>query len=66
VLADVADKPYGSIEDIDKVHRINPEKLGDYSIYIKKNGTMSNAYVDTGLIGNSDLGESSFSGGNVG
>lgn len=45
---------------------IDPEDLDDYSIYIKEDGTMSNAYVDTGLIGNGDLGESGFSGGNLG
>lgn len=47
-------------------YRINPADLPKYSIYIKSDGTLSDAYVDTGLIGNSDLGESGFSGGNVG
>lgn len=65
-LAEVADKEYGTIADIDKIHRINPADLSKYSIYIKSDGTLSDAYVDTGLIGNSDLGESGFSGGNVG
>ena len=46
--------------------RIDPAELPKYSIYIKEDGTMSDAYVDTGLIGNGDLGESGFSGGNVG
>ena len=46
--------------------RINPADLPKYSIYIKQDGTLSDAYVDTGLIGNGDLGESGFSGGNVG
>jgi hypothetical protein len=45
---------------------IDPADLPKYSIYIKQDGTMSDAYVDTGLIGNGDLGESGFSGGNVG
>lgn len=45
---------------------IDPDKLSQYSIYIKQDGTLSDAYVDTGLIGNGDLGESGFSGGNVG
>ena len=46
--------------------RIDPAELPKYSIYIKQDGTLSDAYVDTGLIGNGDLGESGFSGGNVG
>ena len=63
----MADKEYGTIADIDKIHRINPAELDKYSIYIDpKTGAMSDAYVDTGLIGNSNLGESGFSGGNVG
>jgi hypothetical protein len=45
---------------------IDPAELPKYSIYIKQDGTLSDAYVDTGLIGNGDLGESGFSGGNVG
>lgn len=45
---------------------IDPADLSKYSIYIKGDGTLSDAYVDTGLIGNSDMGESGFSGGNVG
>ena len=54
------------LNDTDKIHRINPADLYRYSIYIKPDGTMSNEYVDTGLIGNGDLGESGFSGGNLG
>ena len=52
--------------DATNVYRINPADLPKYSIYIKQDGTLSDAYVDTGLIGNGDLGESGFSGGNVG
>ena len=67
VLADIPSGVYGTINDTDKVHRINPNDLSKYSVYInKETGAMSDAFVDTGLIGNSDLGESGFSGGNVG
>ena len=52
--------------DDTSTYRINPADLPKYSIYIKEDGTLSDAYVDTGLIGNSNLGESGFSGGNVG
>jgi len=67
VLADIPSGVYGTINDTDKVHRINPNDLSKYSVYInKETGAMSDAFVDTGLIGNSDLGESGFSGGNMG
>lgn len=65
-LAKLPEGVFGTFDDIDMIHRINPADLPKYSIYINPDGTMSNAYVDTGLIGNSDLGESGFSGGNVG
>lgn len=45
---------------------IDPSVLSDYSIYIKPDGSLSNAYVDTGLFDNTSTGLGGFSGGNVG
>lgn len=46
-------------------YRIEPDSLKDYSIYINPDGTLSNAYVDTGIEDNSSVGVGGFSGGNM-
>lgn len=49
-----------------KPFKVDPNSLKDYSIYIDKDGNISNAYVDTGLFDNTSTGLGGFSGGNVG
>lgn len=57
-LAELADNPAD--------HAIDPEELKDYSIYINPDGSLSNAYVDTGLLDNNSVGAGGFSGGSMG
>lgn len=45
--------------------KVLPEELKDYSIYINADGSLSNAYVDTGLFDNNSVGFGGFSGGSV-
>lgn len=49
-----------------KPFKVDSNSLKDYSIYIDKDGNISNAYVDTGLFDNTSTGLGGFSGGNVG
>lgn len=46
-------------------YAIDPEELRDYSVYINPDGTLSNSYVDTGLLDNTNAGIGGFSGGNM-
>lgn len=57
-LAELADNPAD--------HAIDPEELKAYSIYINPDGSLSNAYVDTGLLDNNSVGAGGFSGGSMG
>lgn len=47
-------------------YRIDPAELKDFSVYINPDGSLSNAYVDTGLLDDSSVGAGGFSGGNMG
>jgi len=57
-LSVLADNPMG--------YAIDPEVLKEYSVYINPDGTLSNAYVDTGLLDNNTVGAGGFSGGSMG
>ena len=46
-------------------YRIDPDELKEYSIYINDDGTLSNAYVDTGLEDNNSPAVGGFSGGSI-
>lgn len=49
-----------------KPYAVKKQDLADYSIYVKEDGTLSDAYVDTGLESNNSTGVGGFSGGKVG
>ncbi|MCI6731193.1 MAG: hypothetical protein MR487_02555 [Lachnospiraceae bacterium] len=46
-------------------YKVKPEDLKNYSVYINADGSLSNAYVDTGLFDNNSVGLGGFSGGSV-
>ena len=46
-------------------YQIATETLKDYSVYVNPDGSLSNAYVDTGLYDSESAGEGGFSGGKV-
>ncbi len=46
-------------------YEVNPEILKDYSVYINPDGSLSNAYVDTGLLDNNNATAGGFSGGSM-
>ena len=56
-LSKLADRP----DD----YRVDPEELKNYSIYINPDGSLSNAYVDTGLLDSNSVGAGGFSGGSM-
>ena len=49
-----------------KPYRVDPADLAKYSIYVNEDGTLSDAYVDTGLEDNDMSAVGGFSGGNMG
>ena len=49
----------------DSVYYLDPEELPQYSVYINPDGTLSNAYVDTGLEDNNSPAVGGFSGGSI-
>lgn len=46
-------------------YRVDPGELKNYSIYINPDGSLSNAYVDTGLLDSNSVGAGGFSGGSM-
>lgn len=49
-----------------KPYAVDKQDLANYSIYVNEDGTLSDAYVDTGLEDNNSTGVGGFSGGKVG
>ena len=67
-LADLFDRdrnPLSENKD-QKPYRVYPEELTQYSIYVNEDGTLSDAFVDTGLEDYDSSAVGGFSGGNMG
>ena len=65
IAADPNGTGLSKLADNPNTYLVAAEDLKDYSIYINPDGSLSNAYVDTGIEDNSSVGVGGFSGGNM-